>query len=230
MQELNERYKQVKNLINKAAIRADRDPSDVKLIAVSKKQPVKKIKFLAEKGVKIFGESRVQELRDKRQEFVDNDIEWHFIGHLQRNKVKYLMRMDDCTMIHSLDSLRLARKIEKRACKNERKISVLVQVNIAGDKNKFGIKPEKTIEFLKNIKDFKHIDIKGLMTLVPYYDDSEKARAHFSRLRNLKNSTCEKGFELEELSMGMTNDFEVAIEEGATIVRVGRALFGSRKY
>ncbi|MFW5995715.1 MAG: YggS family pyridoxal phosphate-dependent enzyme [Halanaerobiaceae bacterium] len=230
MQELEKRLKLVRKKINKAAGRIGRDSSEIKLVAVSKQQPMEKIRFFLEKGIKIFGESRAQELREKQKEFSDCDISWHFIGHLQRNKVKYLVRMANCTLIHSLDSLRLAREIDKRARKNGRVVPVLVQVNTARDENKYGIMPEDTIDFLSKIKDLEHISVRGLMTLVPYFDDPGEARPYFHCLADLRETGREMGFELAELSMGMTSDFEVAIEEGSTMVRIGRALFGPRDY
>ncbi|MFW6238055.1 MAG: YggS family pyridoxal phosphate-dependent enzyme [Halanaerobiales bacterium] len=230
MQELEKRFKKVQNKINRAAERAGRDPAEIELVAVSKQQPVEKIRFFLEKGLKIFGESRAQELRDKYEELCEAEISWHFIGHLQRNKVKYLMRMKKCSLIHSLDSPRLAREINKRARKNKRVIPVLVQVNMARDENKFGIMPEDVLDFLQEIRDLENIVVKGLMTLVPYFDEPEKARPYFRRLAALREEGEELGYNLNELSMGMTNDFEVAIEEGSTMVRIGRALFGPRNY
>ena len=227
---LKKRLKEVNNNIKKAAVSADRDPSDIKLVAVGKNHFAKKIDFFKEQGVQLFGENRVQELRKKNNK-LDQNINWHFIGHLQRNKVKYLTRMKNCKMIESLDSYRLAKEINKRAKKEDRVMPVLVEVNIAEDEKKYGFMAEDTIDFIKKAKNkFNHISIKGLMTIVPYVDDPEEVRPYFRKLANLKEKANKEGLNLKELSMGMTNDYMVAIEEGATIVRIGTALFGKRKY
>ena len=228
-QEIENRYKEVRENISRAADRADRDPEDIKLVAVGKNQPLEKIQLIRELGVHACGESRVQELTDKEEE-APGEIDWHFVGHLQRNKVKYLARMDNCRLIHSLDSHRLAGEIDKRAGKNDRVMPVLIQVNVARDENKFGFMPEELLPFLQESDKFENLEFAGLMTLVPYYEDSEKARPHFKKLVELQKEAGAKGFDLPELSMGMTNDYEVAIEEGATIIRLGRALFGPRDY
>ncbi|AZO95106.1 YggS family pyridoxal phosphate-dependent enzyme [Halocella sp. SP3-1] len=226
VERLATRLTKVKRRINLAVDRSGRKSGEIKLVAVSKNHPIDKIKYLKEQGISNFGENRVQELLDKAAEI--DKITWHFIGHLQRNKVKYLMRIQNCQLIHSLDSWRLAKEIDKRARKNECIMPVLVQVNVAEDENKFGFKLEEVEEFLKKAVKLKNLVIKGLMTVVPYADDPELSRPFFRRLTDLKSDLVQKGYDLEELSMGMTNDFEVAIEEGATIVRVGTALFGKR--
>ena len=223
---------QVKENIKSAAAAADRDHKEVKLITVSKNQNIEAIKVLNEAGAKFFGENRVQELEEKNNELVaDNiDLDWHFIGHLQRNKVKYLMRMENCRMIQSIDSLRLAKEVNKRAKKNDRKIPVLVEINISGDENKFGIAPEKAEEFLKKIINLDFLEIEGLMTILPYLDDSEKLRSYFKKMKKLFDKLSAEVIPLNELSMGMTNDYQIAVEEGSTIVRVGTAIFGEREY
>ncbi len=228
-QEIRERFKQVqKNIVN-AAERANRDPQDIKIVAVGKEQPLEKLKLVRELGVYALGESRVQELQEK-EEKSSEIIKWHFVGHLQRNKVKYLARMGNCHLIHSLDSLRLAKEINKRAAKNNRVMSVLIQVNVARDENKFGFMPEELLPFLEETVKLESINLEGLMTLVPYFEDSENARPYFKKLVDLQTKADEAGFNLPELSMGMTNDYIVAIEEGATMIRLGRAIFGSRNY
>lgn len=218
----------IKKRIRKAADKVGRDPETVRLIAVSKNHSIEKIKYFYEQGINIFGENRVQELIDKNEKI--GYIDWHFVGHLQRNKVKYLMRMNSCKMIHSLDSWRLAKEIDKRAAKNGRVMPVLVEVNVAKDKNKFGIKYDETLSFIKRVRELKNIDIQGLMTVVPYVDDPEDARPYFKKMAKLKEQINDSGIEIKELSMGMTNDFEIAIEEGATMVRIGTGLFGPRDY
>lgn len=223
---------QVKENIKKAAAEAGRDHNDVKLLAVSKNQDIEAIKILNEAGINFFGENRVQELEEKNDKLLSDRIEldWHFIGHLQRNKVKYLMRMKNCKMIESVDSFRLAKEINKRAKKNERKIPVLIEINIAGDENKFGITPERAEDFLKKIINLEYLEVEGLMTVLPYLDDSEKLRSYFKEMKNLFDQLSDNVIQLKELSMGMTNDYQIAIEEGATIVRVGTAIFGEREY
>ena len=218
--------------IKKAAAAADRDPKAVKLLAVSKNQNIESIKILNEAGVEFFGENRVQELEDKNNKLIADNVKlnWHFIGHLQRNKVKYLMRMENCKMIESIDSLRLAKEVNKRAEKNERKIPVLIEINIAADENKFGIMPDKAEKFLKKIINLKNLKVEGLMTVLPYLDDSEQLRKYFKKMKDLFDQLSEDVIHLKELSMGMTNDYQIAVEEGATIVRVGRAIFGEREY
>ncbi len=222
------RLSKTKERIIDAASRAGRDPASIKLIAVSKNHSTDKIEFLHKKGIKYFGENRVQELMSKNEDLTE--INWHFIGHLQRNKVKYLTRMDNCKMIQSLDSWRLAKEVNKRARKNNRVIPVLVEVNTAGDENKYGFKPAETLPFIKKAQNLDFIQIQGLMTIAPYVEDSEEVRPYFKQLADLRKNINQEGFQLSELSMGMTNDFEVAIEEGATIVRIGTGLFGEREY
>ena len=226
---IESRLAEIKERIVKAAQRSGRKPETVKLLPVSKAQSVEQIKQVKELGLTDFGESRVQELRDKREQVAG--VDWHMVGHLQRNKVKYLARMENCRLIHSLDSLRLARKIEDRGEKADRKIKALVQVNVAKDENKFGFLPEEVETLLEQAADFEYLKIKGLMTLVPYVEDAEKVRPYFRQLREMFldfKAADIAGVEMKELSMGMTNDFEVAIEEGATIVRIGRGIFGAR--
>jgi len=223
------RLENVKNRIKKTAERVNRDPLDIKLIAVSKNHGIEKINYFKKNGIEIFGENRVQELLDKDEELKSN-LNWHFIGHLQRNKVKYIMRMDNCLMIHSIDSKKLAREVNKRARKNDRVMPVLLEVNVSGDENKYGFTQEKALDFAMKINDYKNLDLRGLMTIVPYVDDVEEVRPYFKKLAVLKNDLNDKGLSLKELSMGMSNDFEVAIEEGATMVRVGTGLFGEREY
>jgi len=227
---LKKRLKKVKSNIKKSCKKVGRDPSEITIVAVSKNHFSKKIKFFQKNNIDIFGENRVQELRRKNNK-LNSEVKWHFIGHLQRNKVKYITRMDNCLMIESLDSDRLAKEINKRAKKNNRVMPVLVEVNTSGDENKYGFQVEETIDFLEKAeKKYDNLDIRGLMTIVPYLDNPEDTRPYFKKLANLKNKANKKGLNLTELSMGMTNDYQVAIEEGATIVRIGTALFGERKY
>jgi len=228
--ELKRRLSNVKDNIKKAAQKAGRSLDEIALIPISKNHNTDKIKFFYDMGIEVFGENRVQELQDKDEKLSDSNIKWHFVGHLQRNKVKYLLRMGNCIMIESLDSWRLAKVVDKRAKKNRREISALVEVNVSGDDNKFGIKPEDTVDFVKKASKLEYIDIQGLMTLAPYLDDPEDTRPYFKKMVELRDEVNKCGIELPELSMGMTNDYEIAIEEGATIVRVGTGIFGKRDY
>ena len=222
-------YKKVENKIKAAAKRAGRDFNEINILPVSKNQDFNKISKLKEVGIDSFGESRVQELLDKEEE-KPGFVNWHFIGHLQRNKVKYLARLDNCRLIHSLDSPRLAREINKRARKNGRVIPVLVQINIAGDDNKYGFSKDDFLDVFPDLWELENLDIKGLMTILPHFEDKEKTRPYFRDLKKLKEDLNSKGYNITELSMGMTNDFEVAVEEGATYVRIGREIFGEREY
>ena len=229
---LLENLKQVKKNIKTSAKNANRDYEEIKLIAVSKNQGLEDIKTLNKAGIKFFGENRVQELQEKDENLKSENItlDWHFIGHLQRNKVKYLMRMENCQMIESIDSLRLAKEVNKRAGKNNRIIPVLIEINVEGDENKFGITPDKAENFLNKVKNFDNLKIEGLMTVLPYLDNSDKLRSYFKDMKSLFDHLSKEVCPLKELSMGMSNDYQIAVEEGATIVRVGTAIFGEREY
>jgi len=222
-------YKKVIDNIKAAAKKSGRELNNIKIIPVSKNQRLSKINQLKKQGILNFGESRVQELLDKEAEN-PGLFDWHFIGHLQRNKVKYLTRLDNCKLIHSLDSLRLAKEINKRARKNNRIMQVLVQINIAGDDNKFGFSKNNFLEIFPDLWDLNNLDIKGLMTILPHFENPEKTRPYFKELNELKIKINSMGYNLTELSMGMTNDYEIAVEEGATFVRIGREIFGEREY
>ena len=232
MSQVEKRFATVKKELIQRTKSAGRNLEDIKIIAVSKGQALTDIQQLADKkSISAFGESRVQELRDKNEQLPD--LSWHMIGHLQRNKVKYLARMDNCSLIHSLDSYRLAKKIDKRARMEDRDMSVLVQVNIAKDENKYGIMPEETTDFIKQVAEFDNLSVKGLMTILPHVEDSEELRPYFASMKELFEQIKKMdiiGVEMKELSMGMSNDYKVAIEEGATMLRLGRAIFGSRAY
>ena len=212
----------------KACENSGRQRDDVTLIAVSKTKPVETLKEAYDLGVRVFGENKVQELTDK-YEALPKDIQWHMIGHLQRNKVKYII--DKVALIHSVDSIRLAETIEKEAAKHNITANILIEVNVAKEESKFGLMPEELDELIDKIKDFNHIQVKGLMTIAPFVENSEENRNIFKKLfefyvdmksKNIDNVT------MDVLSMGMSGDYEVAIEEGATMVRVGTSIFGSR--
>lgn len=223
-------YKSVEEKVIQACKRAGRDSSEVTLIAVSKTKPISMIEELLPLGVRDFGENKVQELTEKA-EILSPEIRWHMIGHLQRNKVKYVV--DKACLIHSVDSLRLAEEISKEAGKKNRTASVLLEVNVAGEESKFGIAPEEALPLAKEIAGLPHIQIKGLMTIAPYTEDPENNRNFFRDLRKLSVDIAQENIDnvtMNVLSMGMTGDYEVAIEEGATHVRVGTGIFGERNY
>ena len=227
---IKENLEIVERNIQKACDRAGRERSEVTLIAVSKTKPVSDIRQAMDLGIRVFGENKVQEIRDKTAEITE-PLEWHMIGHLQANKVKYLPGV--VCMIHSVDNKKLADVIEKQAAKHDIKMDVLIEVNMAGEDTKFGISPEEAEDFVKEISGLEHLNIRGLMTIAPYTDDSESNRVYFKGLRELKdriNALNIPGVNMDTLSMGMTGDYEVAIEEGATFVRVGTGIFGERDY
>ncbi len=230
---LLDRFDNIQIKVQKAAQCVNRNPKDVKLVAVSKFHPIEEITPLIESGHYIFGESRVQELQEK-QPLLPNDVEWHLIGHLQRNKVKYIVRMPNCKLIHSVDSLRLIEEIQCQCELNDRQeMDILIQVNVANDDAKFGVSAIEAIELIREAMRYDRVKIKGLMTIVPEVDKPEEVRGYFKKLRELLHQIQDAqipGLELTELSMGLTGDFEVAIEEGATMVRIGSAIFGSRNY
>jgi PLP dependent protein len=213
-----------------AATRAGRNPVDIQLMAVSKTVPPERIRQAMEAGVKIFGENYVQEAREKIPA-VGQAAEWHMIGHLQTNKVKYVINLFD--WVHSVDRLELARELDKRSGQHDRKLNVLIEVNVSGEESKNGVEPSQVMELVRQVSVLPNLSVRGLMTMPPYSDDPETSRPYFKALHKLHDdisAAAIPGVVMDELSMGMTDDFEVAIEEGATIVRVGRAIFGERNY
>jgi pyridoxal phosphate enzyme (YggS family) len=216
--------------ISHAAMRAGRSPEDVKLIAVTKTVSVEKIMAAIDAGLRAFGENRVQEAQKKvlseELQAASGRIEWHLIGHLQRNKVKYAVQLFD--LIHSVDSEELAREIDRYAGKIGKVQDILVEVKLSGEATKHGILGTRLSELLKTIQGLKYLNLRGLMTIPPFFDDPDKARPFFRELHDLRDGMAAEGISLPELSMGMSGDFEVAIEEGATMVRVGTAIFGER--
>lgn len=220
----------VQNTIKTACQKAGRDVSEVTLLAVSKTKPISMLQEIYELGVRDFGENKVQELCEK-QEAMDKDIHWHMIGHLQRNKVKQVIQR--ASLIHSVDTIRLAEQIEIEASKLDLYVPILIEVNMANEASKYGIHPEDAEAFVQKIAKFPHISIKGLMTIAPFVRDPEENRVHFHNLFQLSVDIRKKNIDnvsMDILSMGMTNDYCVAIEEGATIVRVGTGIFGERIY
>lgn len=227
---LQENYWTVKEKINEACKKAGRNPEEVTLIAVSKTKPLADIEEVMKTGCVDFGENKVQELCEKEEQ-VSKPVHWHLIGHLQTNKVKYIV--EKAWLIHSVDSVKLASCIEKEAAKKDVIVPVLIQVNIAEEDTKFGLQKEDTMELIKEVSTYPHVRIKGLMTIAPFVDDPEDNRVHFRNLRQLFIDIKEESIDnvdMEILSMGMTGDYQVAVEEGATMVRVGTGIFGARNY
>lgn len=221
---------EVEKNIQAACKRVKRAREEVTLIAVSKTKPVSDIEEVLTTGILDYGENKVQELTDK-YEVLPKDIRWHMIGHLQRNKVKYLM--GKVTMIHSVDSLRLAEQIEHEAAKADTIVSVLIEVNVAQEESKFGTTCSDAIALVEAAAKLPHLKIKGLMTIAPFTENPEENRIFFRKLKQLSVDIKSKNIDnvdMDELSMGMTGDYEVAIEEGATMVRVGTGIFGERNY
>lgn len=228
---LKENLEEVEEKIAKACERAGRAREEVTLIAVSKTKPVEMLQEIYDEGIRDFGENKVQELTEK-YEVMPKDMKWHMIGHLQRNKVKYIV--DKVTLIHSVDSLRLAETISREAEKKGVTVPILIEVNIAGEETKFGLSSkEEVISLTEQIAALPNLFVKGLMTVAPPVKDPEENRPFFREIRQLSVDITNKNIDnvsMEILSMGMTNDYTVAIEEGATMVRVGTGIFGARDY
>lgn len=216
--------------IEKACITADRSKEDVTLIAVSKTKPVSMLMEAYESGCREFGENKVQELINK-YEVMPKDVKWHMIGHLQRNKVKYIV--DKVALIHSVDSLKLAEEISREAVKKQVDVSILIEVNVAGEDTKYGVSAASAEQLIRQAALLPQIHIKGLMTIAPYVERPEDNRQYFAQLKQLSvdiNSKNIDNVSMNVLSMGMTGDYMVAIEEGASYVRVGTGIFGERQY
>lgn len=224
-----ENLNQIKQRILQAAKRVGRDPSKIRLLAVTKEQTAQTVAQGIRVGVKFLGENKIQEARDKIEILGRSSLEWHFIGHLQKNKVKFIFNLFD--LIHSVDSLALAEVINEKAKNLGICMPILLQVNVSGEASKFGMDPNSTMEVIQKLASFKGLKVRGLMTIPPNNTNPEKSRPYYVCLRKLRDN-CSKlatpELSLDELSMGMSNDYEIAVEEGATIVRVGTALFGSR--
>lgn len=227
---IKKQLEEVRKHIEDACRRAGRNPEEVTLIAVSKTKPVPMLMEAYDAGARDFGENKVQEILNKKPELPE-DIRWHMIGHLQRNKVHQVI--DKAVLIHSVDSLRLAQQIEDDAAKLGLDVDILLEVNVAREESKYGFLMEEVEDAIMQIKDFPHVHIKGLMTIAPFVDNPETNRPVFARLRKLSVDIDAKkvnNITMSILSMGMTNDYQVAIEEGATMVRVGTGIFGARNY
>lgn len=227
---IKENLAEVHKNIEAACARAGRRPEEVTLISVSKTKPVSALLEAYEAGERVFGENKVQEINDKYPQ-MPPDTHWHMIGHLQRNKVKYIV--DKVDLIHSVDSLRLAQAISEEAVKKTCDVNILVEVNVAEEESKFGITVDNTLSLIKEIALLPRIHVQGLMTIAPYVEDPEENRTIFSILKKLSVDIAKQNIDnicMGILSMGMTGDYEVAIEEGATMVRVGTGIFGARDY
>jgi PLP dependent protein len=220
--------KLIEQRIAAACARSGRDPHSVKLMAVTKTVPVERILQAVDAGITLLGENYVQEAREK-YELLNGRAQMHLIGHLQTNKAKYTTKLFDC--VHSVDRLELAQELNRRARTADRKMDILIEVNVSGEQTKNGVPAAAALELVKKISVLDNLSVRGLMTMAPYSDDPETSRPYFQALRHLSDDIAHAGIpgvEMTELSMGMTDDFEVAIEEGATIVRIGRAIFGAR--
>ena len=236
MSNIKENLIRVIERIEKAARRAGRDPKEIRLVAVSKTVEAARIKEAINAGVTILGENYVQEAQKKIEEIGKlaaaeplgkGPISWHFIGHLQSNKAKYAVRLFD--MVHSVDTIPLAEELNRRAEQAGQLIKVMIEVNLSKERTKFGTDEEQLLKFARRVQDLKHLSLEGLMTMPPYFDSPEMGRLYYVALREFKEKMIREGVPLRELSMGMSNDFEIAIEEGATFVRVGTAIFGPRR-
>lgn len=227
---VKENLLQVRENIKMACENAGRDPQEVTLISVSKTKPIPMLQEAYDAGSRDFGENKVQEIMDKYPA-LPTDIRWHMIGHLQRNKVKYIV--DKVHLIHSVDSLRLAEEISSQAEKKQVEVNILVEVNIAQEESKFGTSRAEALQLVEEIARLPHVHIQGLMTIAPFVEDPEDNRKYFRQIRELSVDIMQKNIDnvnMSVLSMGMTGDYMVAIEEGATMVRVGTGIFGERNY
>ena len=223
---IRENLLRVTERIEKAAQKAGRNPKDIRLVAVSKTMEADRVREAIEAGVTILGENYVQEAQKKIEE-IGKPVSWHFIGHLQSNKAKVAVRLFDT--IHSVDSVALAEELNRRAQQANQKIPIMIEVNLSGEATKFGTEEEKVTSLAQGVLKLDHLSLEGLMTMPPYFDDPEMSRPYFIQLRELKERLVKGGIPLKDLSMGMSNDFEIAIQEGATYVRVGTAIFGARR-
>lgn len=229
--EIKRNFEIVKERVKKAALSCSRNPNEIKIVTISKTHPADIVINAIKAGVNVFGENYVQELKEKIQLLESQNItqpEWHFVGHLQTNKVKYIVPY--ISLIHSVDSVHLAEEISYQAKKYYKTIDILLQINTSGEKSKFGCEPQEACDIFRAIKEIENINIAGLMTIGSFSEDENIYRNEFRLLRSIKEQMNEKYPEVNvmNLSMGMTHDFEAAIEEGATIVRIGTAIFGER--
>jgi len=230
MTAMKERILNLKEKIKTAAQSVNRNPDEISLVGVSKRKPAETVARGIDQGLEILGENYIQEAGDKIEKLADADVSWHFIGHLQSNKAKFAVRWFD--MIHTVDSVKLAREINKQAAKHDKAQNILIQVNIGMEDAKSGATEADTISLIREISPLENISVKGLMTIPPFFDAPEKVRPYFKALVALRDKIAAENIpniSMEELSMGMSGDFETAICEGATLVRVGTAIFGERQ-
>lgn len=223
---IKDNLERLRRKIEEVALKSKRDPQEIELVAVTKTATIEQVREAIQWGIKIIGENKVQEAQKKFRQ-IDLPIEWHMVGHLQTNKVKYAVEI--FSLIHSVDSIKLALEIDKRSRQFNKFTDILVEVNVSGEASKYGIKPEEVESFLREISLLSAIRVRGLMTIAPIVKNKEEVRPYFRKLRELSNqikSWSIKNIEMKYLSMGMTNDFEIAIEEGANLLRIGRAIFG----
>jgi pyridoxal phosphate enzyme (YggS family) len=229
---IKENLVRIREKVKEACMKAGRNPEGVKLVAVTKTLSAEVVEEAYNYGINVVGENKVQEIVDKFEYLKNLSLEWHFIGHLQTNKVKYLV--DRVELIHSVDRWKLAKEINQEWAKKNKQINILIQANISGETSKFGINEEEIMSLVKDISRLcSNINIKGLMTMAPYTETPEEVRHVFSSLRMLAERIRQENFsgvKMQELSMGMTNDYEVAVEEGATFIRIGSGIFGERHY
>ncbi len=227
---IKENLEEVEARITRACERSGRERSEVTLISVSKTKPAEMLQEAYDAGSRDFGENKPQEIREKYPQ-LPTDIRWHMIGHLQRNKIKYII--DKVCMIHSVDSIRLAEAIDEEAKKHGIIMPVLIEVNVAEEESKFGVHLDEAESLIRQISELSNIQVQGLMTIAPFTENAEDNRIYFRKLRNLYVDIKDKNIDnvnMCNLSMGMTGDYEVAVEEGATMVRVGTGIFGARSY
>ncbi|AZT90364.1 YggS family pyridoxal phosphate-dependent enzyme [Caldicellulosiruptor changbaiensis] len=226
-EKLKKNIEEIQERIEKACLRSGRKSSEVKLLGATKGVDINTIRLANEFGIKIFGENRVQEFLPKYNELPH--LEWHFIGRLQTNKIKYIY--DKVLLIHSIEKVEQIQELEKRCSKAAKKIDVLIEVNVGGEESKGGVLPDNVEELIENIYECKYVNLKGFMTIPPIEDDEKKLRQYFRKMKEIFENYKKLNYnnvKIEVLSMGMSNDFEVAIEEGATLVRIGTKLFGER--
>lgn len=226
---ISTRLQRVRERITETCIHCGRAPGTVRLVAVSKTMPIDVVRSAIQSGAEILGENYIQEAREKCRELSDMPVSWHFIGHLQTNKAKYAVKLFD--LIHTVDSVHLAAELDREARKIGKVQQILIQVNAGNELSKSGVAPELARQLIQDIAGYANISVQGLMAIPPFFDAPEKVRPYFRQLRKLRDSLQDAkspGPHLAELSMGMTGDFEAAIEEGATLVRIGTAIFGER--
>ncbi|WP_126993593.1 YggS family pyridoxal phosphate-dependent enzyme [Thermosipho globiformans] len=227
MSEIYKRYMEVVNSIKNKCKQIDRDYSKIKLVAVSKTFPVEVLKEAYDSGINIFGENYAQELRDKSKALRDYNIEWHFIGRIQLNKLKYIVPV--ASLIHSVSRIEEIKEIDKISKKLGKVQEILIQVNVSGEETKSGVKPEQLMDLIEKSKSYENVKVIGLMTMAPFTDNEEIIRNVFKKTRLLRDSVSKEFTDVLELSMGMSNDYLIALEEGATILRIGSKIFGPRK-